>query len=59
MDTLHNEECSQRSREEDNGADDRVNNCQEGSTCSSPLLAQQPHNLSNSTSPILNVKSFE
>lgn len=59
MDTLHNEECSQRSREEDNGADDRVNNCQEGSTCSSPLLAQQPHNLSNSTTPILNVKSFE
>lgn len=59
MDTLHNEECSQRSREEDNGADDRVNNCQEGSTCSSPLLAQQPHNLSNSTIPILNVKSFE
>lgn len=59
MDTLHNEECSQMVLEEDNGEDDQVNNCQEGSTCSSPLLAQQPHNLSNSTSPIPNVKSFE
>lgn len=59
MNTLHNQVCSQRVLVENNGADDQVNSCQEGSTCSSPLLAQQPHNLSNSTIPILNVKSFE
>lgn len=53
MDTMDNGVCHQRVLVRNIGEDDQVNNYQEESTCSSPLLAQQPHNISNTTLPIL------